>query len=58
MRGVRSKALLVQAKNVTGLTRLADQAGGQFRDGMLIYTGRHCVKLNVPGCFNVPISML
>ncbi|OBA00751.1 ATP-binding protein [Halomonas sp. G11] len=48
----------VLAKDAAGLARLADQAGKQFRGGMLIYTGRHCVKLNVPGCFAVPISML
>ncbi|EHJ94555.1 ATP-binding protein [Vreelandella boliviensis] len=52
------RSATVQAKDAAGLARLADQAGEQFRGGMLIYTGRHCVKLKVPGCFAVPISML
>ncbi|WP_211605049.1 hypothetical protein [Vreelandella arcis] len=38
------------AKDAAGLARLVDQAGQQFQGGMLIYTGRYCVKLNVPGC--------
>ena len=52
------RAATVQAKDAAGLARLAAQAGKQFRGGILIYTGRHCVQLNVPGCFAVPISML
>ncbi|MGM0857826.1 MAG: ATP-binding protein [Pseudomonadota bacterium] len=52
------RSATVQAKDAAGLARLADQAGEQFQGGMLIYTGRHCIKLNVPGCFAVPISML
>lgn len=48
----------IQAKDAAGLARLADQAGNGFRGGMLIYTGRHCLKLKVPGCFAVPIGML
>jgi predicted AAA+ superfamily ATPase len=48
----------VQAKDAAGLARLADQAGKGFRGGMLLYTGRHCLKLQVPGCFAVPIGML
>ncbi|WP_254277518.1 ATP-binding protein [Halomonas sp. 3H] len=48
----------VQAKDAAGLARLADQAGKSFRGGMLIYTGRHCLRLQVPRCFAVPIGML
>ncbi|WP_083651506.1 ATP-binding protein [Vreelandella massiliensis] len=52
------RAASIQAKDAAGLARLADQAGKSFRGGMLIYTGRHCLKLQVPGCFAVPIGML
>lgn len=52
------RAASVQAKDAAGLARLADQAGRGFRGGMLIYTGRHCLKLQVPGCYAVPIGML
>lgn len=52
------RAASVQAKDAAGLARLANQAGKGFRGGMLIYTGRHCLKLPVPGCFAVPIGML
>ncbi|MCG5517387.1 MULTISPECIES: ATP-binding protein [unclassified Ectothiorhodospira] len=52
------RAASVQAKDAAGLARLAEQAGKGFRGGMLIYTGRHCLKLQVPGCFAVPIGML
>ena len=52
------RAASVQAKDAAGLARLADQAGKSFRGGMLIYTGRHCLRLQVPGCFAVPIGML
>jgi len=38
--------------------QLIAQAGKRFRGGMLIHTGRHCLKLQVPGCFAVPIGML
>ncbi|MDZ7853916.1 MAG: ATP-binding protein [Halomonas sp.] len=48
----------VQVKDAAGLARLADQAGKGFRGGMLLYTGRHCLRLQVPGCFAVPIGML
>ncbi|MBZ0330031.1 ATP-binding protein [Halomonas sp. ANAO-440] len=52
------RAASVQAKDAAGLARLADQAGKHFRGGMLIYTGRHCLKLKVPDCYAVPIGML
>ncbi|MBB3192518.1 DUF4143 domain-containing protein [Halomonas cerina] len=52
------RAASVQAKDAAGLARLADQAGKHFQGGMLIYTGRHCLKLKVPGCYAVPIGML
>ena len=52
------RAATVQAKDAAGLARLAQQAGKQFQGGMLLYTGRHCLKLKVPGCFAVPIGML
>lgn len=52
------RAASIQAKDATGLARLAEQAGKGFRGGMLIYTGRHCLELQVPGCFAVPIGML
>ncbi|MDN3523316.1 ATP-binding protein [Halomonas ramblicola] len=52
------RAATVQAKDAAGLSRLADQAGKHFQGGMLIYTGRHCLKLQVPGCYAVPIGML
>ncbi|KPQ23375.1 MAG: hypothetical protein HLUCCA13_13985 [Halomonas sp. HL-48] len=52
------RSATVQARDAAGLARLADQAGEQFQGGMLIYTGHHCIKLNVPGCFAVPIRML
>jgi len=48
----------IQPKDAAGLNRLAEQAGAGFRGGMLIYTGRHCIKLQVPGCFAVPVGML
>lgn len=52
------RAASIQAKDAAGLARLAAQSGTGFRGGMLIYTGRHCLKLQVPGCFAVPIGML
>lgn len=52
------RAASIQARDAAGLARLADQAGKGFRGGMLIYTGRHCLRLQVPGCFAVPIGML
>ncbi|SFM42588.1 hypothetical protein SAMN05421721_10591 [Ectothiorhodospira mobilis] len=52
------RAASVQTKDAAGLARLAEQAGKDFRGGMLLYTGRHCLKLQVPGCFAVPIGML
>lgn len=52
------RAASVRASDAAGLARLADQAGQQFRGGMLIYTGRHCLRLQVPGCFAVPIGTL
>lgn len=52
------RAASVQARDAAGLARLADQAGKGFRGGMLVYTGRHCLKLQVPGCYAVPIGML
>src|SRR5574344_1796747 len=48
----------IQPKDAAGLNRLAEQAGAGFRGGMLIYTGRHCIKRQVPGCFAVPVGML
>lgn len=47
-----------QQKDAAGLAKLAEQVGKGFRGGMLIYTGRHCLKLPVPSCFAVPIGML
>jgi hypothetical protein len=44
--------------NMSYLARLGDQAGEQFQGGMLVYTGRYHVKLNVTGSFAVPLSML
>ncbi|MCE8019266.1 ATP-binding protein [Halomonas sp. MCCC 1A11036] len=52
------RAASVQAKDAAGLARLADQAGKHFQGGMLIYTGHHCLRLKVPGCYAVPIGML
>lgn len=52
------RSATIQAKDATGLTRLAEHAGAGFRGGMLLYSGRHCLKLSVPGCFAVPIGML
>lgn len=48
----------IQPKDVQGLAKFAEQVGEGFRGGMLIYTGRHCLKLSVPNCFAVPIGML
>lgn len=55
---VKRAASVQPQKDAAGLARLAAQAGKSFRGGMLIYTGRHCLKLPVPGCFAVPIGML
>lgn len=55
---VKRAASIQPQKDAAGLAKLAEQAGKGFRGGMLIYTGRHCLKLPVPGCFAVPIGML
>lgn len=52
------RAASIQPKDIAGLAKFAEQAGKGFRGGMLIYTGRHCLKLSVPGCFAVPVGML
>lgn len=52
------RAATIQGKDAAGLARLAKLAGKQFRGGMLVYSGHHCVKLRVPDCHAVPISML
>src|SRR5690625_994652 len=55
---VKRAASIQPNKDAVGLAKLAAQAGKDFRGGMLVYTGRHCLKLPVPGCFAVPIGML
>ena len=52
------RSATIQPKDINGLTKFAEQVGKNFRGGMLVYTGRHCLKLSVPGCFAVPIGML
>lgn len=52
------RAASIQAKDAAGLERLADIAGDSFRGGMLVYTGKHCIKLPTPNCYAVPIGML
>ncbi len=52
------RAASIQAKDAAGLNRLANLAGNHFCGGMLIYTGKHCTKLQVPNCYAVPIGML
>lgn len=55
---VKRAASIQPKKDAAGLAKLAEQAGNSFLGGMLIYTGRHCLALPVPGCFAVPIGML
>lgn len=52
------RAASIQAKDAVGLNRLAEVAGDSFRGGMLVYTGKHCIKLQAPNCYAVPIGML
>lgn len=52
------RAASIQAKDAVGLSRLAEVAGDSFCGGMLIYTGKHCIKLQAPNCYAVPIGML
>src|SRR5699024_12830199 len=55
---VKRAASIQPNKDAAGLAKLAAQAGKDFSGAMLIYTGRTCLKLPVPGCFAVPIGML
>lgn len=52
------RAASIQTKDVNGLAKFAEQAGKRFQGGIIVYTGRHCLKLSVPGCFAVPVGML
>ncbi len=48
----------VQAGDERGLARLAEQAGSDFKGGILLYTGVHCQPLATRDCFAVPMQYL
>ncbi len=52
------KAASIQAKDGEGLNRLANQAGKNFKGGVLIYCGSNAVALKPPNCIAVPIDWL
>ncbi|MGR3806227.1 ATP-binding protein [Pasteurella testudinis] len=53
------KATSIQAKDGTGLRRLAEVAGQAWQGGMILYSGNSCLALNVAeNSFAVPINWL
>jgi hypothetical protein len=52
------KAAGIQPKDGAGLSRLAAQAGKQFRGGILLYAGNNTLALATPNCFAVPLDAL
>ncbi len=45
-------------KDGAGLSKLAAQAGSQFRGGILLYSGTSCLPIGVENCFAVPMDKL
>jgi len=41
-----------------GLRKLAAQAGGMFKGGILFYTGTNCLPIGVHNCFAMPLDKL
>ncbi len=52
------KTASIQAKDSTGLARLAAQAGKNFQGGILLYCGNNTLPLNQKNCYAVPMSAL
>ena len=52
------KAASMGSKDGAGMSRLAVQAGKNFRGGMLLYTGSNCLPRELENCFAVPMSAL
>lgn len=57
--GIEVKAsATICAKDATGLLRLAEQCGKDFRGGIVLYSGRTLVPLSNPKILGVPLRML
>jgi hypothetical protein len=52
------KAASMRSNDGAGMSRLAAQAGKNFRGGMLLYTGSNCLPMALKNCFAVPMSAL
>ncbi len=52
------KAASIHQKDFKGLTRLAKQAGRQFKGGILLYSGSNWLPLEEKNCFAVPMNAL
>jgi hypothetical protein len=52
------KAASIQAKDGTGLNRLAALAGSKFQGGILLYGGNNTLPLAQKNCFAVPMNAL
>ncbi len=53
------KAASIQARDGRGLARLAEQAGGSWQGGILLYTGTNTLPLaEIPNAFAVPMDRL
>jgi predicted AAA+ superfamily ATPase len=55
---VKKSSAVDSSKDGTGLKRLADRAGKDFRGGVLLYGGQHVLPINVKNCHACPISKL
>ena len=57
--GIEVKAAAtVEPKDATGLLRLAEQCGKDFRGGIVLYSGTTLVPLSNPKLLGVPLQML
>ena len=52
------RAASFNASDGVGLAKLAEQAGSQFKGGVLLYSGTNCLPLSTAGCFAVPTDWL
>ena len=52
------RAVTLKKEDGAGLAKLAAQAGGQFKGGILLYSGTSCLPIDGGNCFAVPLDRL
>lgn len=52
------RAVTLKKEDGAGLAKLAAQAGGQFKGGILLYSGTSCLPIDGENCFAVPLDRL